>query len=305
MSFNPKIKISLAISAASRSFYPSIFALMSLFITSLNSGSNGNCYYVGNNQDAILVDAGLSCREIEKRMARLDLSMDRVKALFISHEHTDHIKGVEKLANKHNLPVYISSGTYNNCKIPFIKKRIVDFKEEQPITIGSLKVEAFSKLHDAADPYSFMISDGDINVGVFTDIGFPCEKLLHYFRLCHAAFLEANYDEDMLDKGNYPFYLKHRIRGGKGHLSNSQALNVFKQHRSSHLSHLLLAHLSKNNNCPNLVKDLFERHAEGIKITIASRFEETPVFAVTGIREAAVPPHYRTSPATQLGFAFA
>ena len=254
---------------------------MSLFITSLNSGSNGNCYYVGNEQEAVLIDAGISCRETEKRMKRLGLTMDLVKAIFISHEHGDHIAGVSVLAKKYNLPVYITLPTLTHGRIVLDKTRVKNFIAHKPVTIGSLSVTAFPKFHDASDPHSFIISNGVVNVGVFTDLGIVCEQLIRHFQQCHAAFLEANYDADMLEKGNYPFHLKNRIRGGEGHLSNDQALKVFLDHRPSFMSHLLLSHLSKNNNDPKLVEDLFLQHAGNTKIIVATRYKETDVFTVS------------------------
>jgi phosphoribosyl 1,2-cyclic phosphodiesterase len=117
-------------------------------------------------------------------------------------------------------------------------------------------------------------------VGVFTDIGTACDQLKRYFTQCHAAFLEANYDEEMLRNGNYPYHLKKRISGGKGHLSNREALEFFRSNKPVHMSYLVLAHLSKNNNCPDLVKNLFTLHKEGTEIVVASRFEETPVMTI-------------------------
>src|SRR5215207_9243934 len=230
---------------------------MSLFIASLNSGSNGNCYYVGNEKEAILVDAGISCREIEKRMRRLGLSMQKVKAVFISHEHTDHIRGLPVISKKYALPVYITADTLRYGRLFLDKHLIRHFREYERITIGELTVVPFPKHHDAADPFSFTVHCREIKVGVFTDIGVPCQHLVNQFQQCHAAFLEANYDEEMLENGSYPYYLKKRIRGGKGHLSNRQALELFLAHKPSFMNHLVLAHLSKNNNCPDLVKDLF------------------------------------------------
>ena len=251
---------------------------MSLYITSLNSGSNGNCYYVGNDSEAVLVDAGISCRETETRMQRLGLRMQTVKAIFISHEHTDHIRGVRVLSSKYKIPVYITPGTLKQGRIKL--QSPLSFSAGEPVWIGSLCVTAFPKHHDASEPHSFVVSCGDTRVGVFTDIGQPCEHLVHHFSQCHAAFLEANYDEEMLTNGRYPYFLKNRITGGKGHLSNKQALDLFISGRPSYMSHLFLSHLSKDNNCPVLVKDLFAPHAGNTTIVVASRFEETPVYYV-------------------------
>lgn len=253
---------------------------MSLFITSLNSGSNGNCYYIGNAQEAILVDAGISCRETEKRMGRLGLSIQKVKAIFVSHEHTDHISGIPVLAKKYQIPVYFTTQTLQNCKLNLEEYLIESFITYQTISIGGLVITAFPKLHDACNPHSFLITCLGITVGVFTDIGMACEQVVHHFSQCHAAFLEANYDDEMLENGSYPYHLKRRIRGGYGHLSNKQALALFITNKPVFMSHLLLSHLSKNNNDPKLVQELFDNHADGTTVIVASRFEETPVYKI-------------------------
>lgn len=253
---------------------------MSLYITSLNSGSNGNCYYIGNDEEAIFVDAGISCRETEKRMMRLGLEMKKVKAIFISHEHGDHIAGLPVLAKKYQLPVYITSGTLEEGRLQLNAEQVTSFEAYKPVQIGGLSVTAFPKFHDAADPHSFVVSSSSVRVGVFTDIGKPCDHLITHFQHCHAAFLETNYDEDMLMNGRYPPMLKNRIRGGHGHLSNMQALELFKKYRPSFMSHLLLSHLSKDNNNPQLVKGLFEQHTRSTSIIVASRFAETELYHI-------------------------
>ncbi len=280
---------------------------MSLFITSLNSGSNGNCYYVGNDTEAVLIDAGISCREIEKRMKRLGLLIEKVKAVFVSHEHSDHIKGLPVLVKKYQLPVYITPLTMRRGGLNFEENLFKSFIAHQRVLIGKLAITPFPKFHDASDPYSFVISYNNICVGVFTDIGVPCNELKNYFKQCHAAFLEANYDEDMLDKGNYPFHLKKRIRGGLGHLSNKQALQLFLEHRADFMSHLLLSHLSKNNNSPQLVEDLFKAHAQNVRVIVASRYQETEVFHICRDETPGEIPVYnrRTKPALQLSLSFA
>jgi phosphoribosyl 1,2-cyclic phosphodiesterase len=256
---------------------------MSLFIASLNSGSNGNCYYIGNEREAILVDAGISCRETEKRMLRLGLSIKKVKAIFVSHEHSDHISGIPVLAKKHQLPVYITQPTLINGGLSLEEHLIIPFTAFQTISIGELDITAFPKQHDASDPHSFIITCQDIKVGVFTDIGIACEHVVTHFSMCHAAFLEANYDDDMLDSGGYPYHLKRRIRGGNGHLSNKQALSLFTDHKAPYLSHLLLSHLSKNNNDSALVQGLFDSCSGETAIIIASRYEETAVYHINGM----------------------
>ncbi|MBC3538827.1 MBL fold metallo-hydrolase [Rufibacter sediminis] len=255
---------------------------MGLIISSLASGSNGNCYYIGNEQEAVLVDVGISCRETEQRMKRQGLSMDKVKAIFISHEHSDHIKGLPVLSKKYNLPVYITAATLRGLRFGLQDQLVNSFSAYEPVQIGGLAVTAFPKFHDAADPHSFIVSCGGINVGVFTDIGTPCDHVIRQFQQCHAAFLETNYDEELLDKGFYPYHLKVRIRSNHGHLSNRQALALFTAYKPAFMSHVLLGHLSKQNNCPQLVEELFTKHADGTQIVVASRYEESKVYIIDG-----------------------
>ena len=253
---------------------------MSLQIASLNSGSNANCYYIGNNKDAVLIDAGLSCRETEKRMKRLGLDMGSVKAIFISHEHDDHIAGLPVLSKKYRIPVYITNNTLRKCRFEIATDLIYSFSHTQPISVGELSILPFSKSHDANDPHSFIVSGNAVNIGVITDIGYACRHVKKHFKLCDAVFLESNYCEEMLANGSYPGHLKRRISGRKGHLSNDQALELFLKYRPEHLQLLILSHLSQNNNRPEIVNKMFADYAAGTKVIIASRQKETELFNI-------------------------
>ncbi len=253
---------------------------MSLYIASINSGSNGNCYYIGNNREAVLIDAGISCRETEKRMRRMGLKMDTVKAIFITHEHGDHIKGLEGIVTRHKLPVYITNPTLHHTTLRVDPALIKSFTAYEAVFIGGLAVLPFPKLHDATDPHSFLVSGNGVTVGVFTDIGAPCQHVTDNFRKCHAAFLEANYDEHMLEIGSYPAHLKKRISSDHGHLSNRQAIELFLEHGPAYMSHLFLSHLSKENNRPDLAQKVFERHAGKTNIVVASRDVESEVYHI-------------------------
>ena len=253
---------------------------MGLSFTSLNSGSNGNCYYIANDQEAVLVDTGISCKETEKRMQSLGLEMQKVKAIFISHEHGDHIKGLPAIAAKYNLPVFISKKTYQKSGLSLSPSALQWLNADTSVQVGKLVINSFTKRHDAEDPHSFTISCNGITVGVFTDIGSACSNVTRHFSGCHAAFLESNYDDDMLENGSYPFFLKNRIRGGLGHLSNKQALDIFINHRPGFMSYLLLSHLSKDNNDPALVQRLFEAQATHTKIIVASRYTTTELYNI-------------------------
>lgn len=254
---------------------------MSLKIASINSGSNGNCYYVGNENEGVFIDAGISCRETERRMQRMGLDPGIVKAIFITHEHTDHTHGAEVISRKHSIPVYITQGTHQNSRLSINPELLRYFSSHESIPVGDLTVKAFPKRHDANDPHSFVVSGGGVSVGVMTDIGSACEHVVRHFRQCQAVFLEANYDELMLEKGNYPIHLKRRIKGEYGHLSNRQALQIFQSFKAPNLTHLILSHLSENNNHPDIVEELFSKYAGTVEIAIASRFGEVGSFWVS------------------------
>jgi phosphoribosyl 1,2-cyclic phosphodiesterase len=253
---------------------------MNLYVSSLASGSNGNCYYVGNEREAVLIDAGISCRETERRMARRGLSIHKVKAIFITHEHSDHTRGAEVLSRKHRIPVYITPSTHSNSRLWLDPLLVKPFSSTEPVKIGKLMVKAFPKLHDVPDPHSFTVTGNGFTAGIFTDIGRACENVISHLRSCHVAFLESNYDEQMLINGSYPPHLKKRIRSDQGHLSNDQALELFTTHRAPFLRLLVLSHLSAHNNRPELVEELFRPHSNGTRIYVASRYEESEVFRI-------------------------
>lgn len=256
---------------------------MSLHIASLNSGSNGNSFYIGGANEAVLIDAGISCRETEARMKSLGLNPAKIRAVFITHEHADHISGIRVFLSKYRIPGYATPGTLKAMEKMSISGGINTLRRDEEFTVGEMSIIPFAKHHDAADPVSFIVTNKNsgVTAGVFTDIGSVCKDLIKYFSKCHAAFLEANYDETMLAEGKYPEYLKRRIAGDKGHLSNDQALRLFIKHRAPDLSHLILSHLSAENNCPDKIMNLFSEHAGGVRIEIASRYAHTPLFCIS------------------------
>jgi phosphoribosyl 1,2-cyclic phosphodiesterase len=261
-----------------KSEIPFFAGVMPLFFASLNSGSNGNCYYIGDSNDAVLIDAGVTFRETERRMERIGLSLDQVRAIFISHEHTDHTAGGQVISKRYGIPVYITENTYRNSRMNIGGGLVRTFQAHKPVQAGNLLVHPFPKQHDAADPFSFTVTGCGRTVGVFTDLGEACSHVKHHFSQCHAAFLESNYDEKMLEEGRYPMFLKNRIRSSHGHLSNDQALELFLSHRSPFMTHLLLSHLSQDNNRPELALELFRAHAGLVRVEIASRHGESPVY---------------------------
>jgi phosphoribosyl 1,2-cyclic phosphodiesterase len=213
-------------------------------------------------------------------MIRNGLSIQKVRAIFITHEHTDHTRGAEVLSRKYRIPVYITTRTFSNSRLNIAPPLLKDFSAYSPVHLGGLTVNPFPKFHDASDPHSFTVSSNGTTVGVMTDMGTACDHVIRNLSQCNAAFLEANYDEEMLENGRYPVFLKKRIRSMEGHLSNNQALDLFRTYKSTNLRLLILSHLSAHNNKPEIVQELFSRHANGTQIVVASRYEETEVFRI-------------------------
>jgi phosphoribosyl 1,2-cyclic phosphodiesterase len=211
-----------------------------------------------------------------------------------SHEHGDHIHGIPALSKKFHLPVYITPATLQHSQIELNPELVRSFTPFEPITIGAITVTPIPKVHDAVDPFSFVVSSETVRVGVFTDIGSACKNVVESFSQCHAAFLESNYDEEMLENGRYPYPLKNRIRGGYGHLSNKQALRLFKSSRSGVLSHLFLSHLSAENNHPDVAMKMFKDAAGKTEIILAPRNAATRLYHIRNTRTRKGDVRFRT-----------
>ncbi len=249
-------------------------------ICALASGSNGNCYYIGNESEAVLVDIGIYYRRLIERLDETGLDKDKIKAIFISHEHTDHIQGARVTSKKLGIPVFYTKKTYHKCYDKNKTDNFGFFECGTPYTLGSIKVHSFKKSHDAAEPCSFRIETEDGNIGVMTDIGTVDETLQIEFSKCDAVFLETNYDEEMLITGLYPYHLKQRVSSDKGHLSNIQAKKLIENFASGKLRILFLSHISAVNNTRNIVKDTFMPLSEKYKVIITSRQRASEVIKI-------------------------
>ncbi|AIM38918.1 beta-lactamase [Sphingobacterium sp. ML3W] len=247
------------------------------------SGSNGNCYYIAKGETAILVDAGINNKHIHLRMFNLGIDPTKIKAVFITHEHTDHIRGLSVFVKKYDIPVYITEGSYEGTRLHLPAHLVHYIDADTVTTVGEMKIYGIPKYHDAKEPCSFLISDGTYNIGVLTDIGRPCKNVQHVIKHSDVLLLESNFDEDMLKNGRYSYFLKNRISSGWGHLSNTVALDLFINHRSPRLKHLMLTHLSGENNTVEIVHDTFRPHCEDIFLSVATRFEETEIFDIHSI----------------------
>ena len=226
-----------------------------LEVSVLASGSSGNCFYISDGKNDILFDAGISCLQIAKRLEHIGKSIDNIKALFVTHEHTDHIKGIETISKMHNIPVYINRGTLRNSFLDMGNVQLMETGEE--INLEGLKIGSFLKSHDSAEPVGYLVSDNDKRISVLTDIGFCCENVINSVKQSDALILEANHDLHMLKQGSYPEHLKKRIASTVGHLSNYEAALLVLEHATKKLHHVLLSHLSENNNTPELALSTF------------------------------------------------
>lgn len=251
-----------------------------LEICALASGSNGNCYYIGNEHTAVLIDAGLSARQIQLRMATRNLSSRKIKAIFITHEHSDHCRGARVLSKQLQVPVYLTRKTFLAIRKAEQPKSVRWFDAGDSVELEELTIHSFLKNHDAVEACSFRISYSGKEVGVMTDIGEPCNSVKEHLAKCHAVFIESNYDEKMLMSGVYPYFLKRRVASDYGHMSNKQSFELVKNHGGDQLQTVFLSHLSGENNSPQKARDAFTPLMEKYKIVLTSRDEPTEVFSI-------------------------
>jgi len=241
---------------------------MSLSFCSFASGSSGNCYLVKTDDTAVLIDAGISAARILKELDRSETPRESVKALFLTHEHYDHVTGARvTLKRLTNAKVYASEGTFAGADIREAGKRLsfegeipeerrVVISPEETVKVGDITVRAFRTLHDAEEPYGYIVSSDEGRVALVTDTGVITEEMLDHFAEADVLVLESNHDTELLRCGTYHAYLKRRILGDHGHLSNNQAADALIRllDYSGKKRVVLLAHLSGENNTPAIAE---------------------------------------------------
>ena len=264
---------------------------MQLLFSPLFSGSSGNCVYVGTDDGGILVDAGVSCAKITSELSRIGVKPESIKALLVTHEHSDHTQGAGILSRKYDLPVYATEGTWREMedKIgPVAPKNIRLVDVRQDFFACGLNVVPFSLPHDAAEPCGYSFYAGSVKASVATDIGCIKDGWLNAVSGSDLVLLESNYDPDMLKAGPYPYALKTRILGKKGHLSNDDAGAAAVKLVESGVNTVILGHLSKENNFPELARETtvcaFKqagiRPDEDVKLHLASRDHFSGLFSL-------------------------
>jgi len=229
-------------------------ASTSVRVCVLGSGSSGNCTLVAAGRARVLVDAGLSYREIRRRLRLVGEDFSRLDAILITHEHTDHVAGLAMLARKFLKPIFVTPLTESRLDWGEAKPRLEKFQAGRRFTIGDLEVDSFTIPHDAVDPVGYCFRAQGLKVGVVTDLGYMPESVKHQIRGCHLLVLESNHDLDMLKVGPYPWFVKQRVMSRVGHLSN-HAVETFLQSDFDRRSQVLvLAHLSEQNNHPEIAR---------------------------------------------------
>ncbi len=222
-----------------------------LSVCVLASGSKGNAIYVSDDHTAILVDAGLSGIEIAKRMHSAGLEMESLKAVVVSHEHSDHVRGVGVMARRYDLPVYITSSTAAAASTQLGRiDNLLHFQIGRTFHIGDLAIHPFATSHDADDSSGFTIAQNGRKIGIATDLGIATGMVKEHLKACSLLVIEANHDPTMLTEGPYPWPLKQRIKSRQGHLSNQDSRDLLSEIKHDGLCHVILAHLSETNNTP-------------------------------------------------------
>jgi len=221
-----------------------------LSVCILGSGSRGNAVYVSDGATAVLVDAGFSAREIDRRMRARGLDPAGLDAILVTHEHTDHVRGIERLVRRHRLPVYLTAGTFQEAAALHELPDVCQIACGREFRINTLAVRPFSISHDARDPAGFTIGANGSRIGIATDLGHVTALVREHLRGCRLLILEANHDPELLMNGPYPWFLKQRIRGRTGHLSNQESGDLLADILHPGLEQVVLAHLSETNNRP-------------------------------------------------------
>lgn len=256
-----------------------------LLTFSLQSGSNGNCIFVQTPDVRLLFDAGISGKQAFARLAAREVEMASVDALIISHDHSDHVSCAGVFHRKYRLPLYMTHGSWqaSHGRLGAVAADAVHlFAAGHSLTFGQTVIETVATAHDGKEGVAFIIRHGKTakRLGIFTDLGHCFSGLTDHLDRLDALYLESNYDPDMLENGPYPYWLKQRIRGSGGHLSNEEAAQLARDH-GRRLQWLCLAHLSEHNNHPELAYRTARRAVgDALPLTAASRFEAGPVFTV-------------------------
>jgi phosphoribosyl 1,2-cyclic phosphodiesterase len=249
----------------------------------LGSGSSGNALLVSSNGSTILIDAGLSFKQLQARASAIGWSLGDVQAVFVTHEHGDHVSGLGILARKLQVPVYLTEATYDalpDAVGPVPTATLIEAGDA--VQVGGLSVASFSIPHDAADPVSYVVQAGGVKLGMAADLGSTSDLVRQRLAGSHGLILESNYCPAMLQRGPYPAMVQQRIRGRHGHLSNHDMAALLKRLAHDALQVVVLVHISDDNNTPALAYETAARAVGRRPVTlhVARKGSPTPVFEI-------------------------
>ncbi len=265
-------------------------------LCSIASGSSGNCIYVGSDTTHLLVDVGISGKRTECGLNSLDISAKELDGILITHEHADHIAGIGVMARKYDIPIYATAGTIEavkNCSSvgKIAEDLFVEVQADKKFTIKDIAVNPMRISHDAAEPVAYRFGYGSQKLAVCTDLGNFNDYTVECLKGMDALLIEANHDVNMLQVGPYPYYLKQRILGDRGHLSNENSGRLLNRILHDKLQTIVLGHLSKENNLPELAYEAVRMEitlgdnpykAEDFDLQVAKRSEVSPIIQIAG-----------------------
>lgn len=262
---------------------------MSLEFSSLVSGSSGNCHYIGSKDGNFLVDAGLSGVQIEKLIRNIDRHLEDIDGIFVTHEHSDHIRGVGVLSRRYDIPIYANKGTWEAMEKDLGKisdKNIKIFDTNSQLDFKGIGIKPISIYHDAKEPVGYIVEDGKKKISIITDTGRLDGNILDNMRDSDLYLIESNHDIQMLRNGNYPYHLQERIRSDYGHLSNDYTSKAIKSLVKGKGEKIILGHLSKDNNTPKMafnqtaftLMELGLELGKDIKLELTYRNKNTKLF---------------------------
>ena len=263
-------------------------------LASLSSGSSGNSIYVGSDSTHILIDTGCSRKRIVEGLSKLDLSLEDIDAIFVTHEHSDHIAGLHTILKKYDIPVYATKGTIagircSDNKGEMLSSCFYEVRADEKVRLKDIVVNPMSIMHDANEPVAYRVSCGDKKMAVATDLGCFNDYTVECLKGMDSLLLEANHDVRMLQAGPYPYMLKRRILGEKGHLSNEKSGELLCRILHDNLKAVMLGHLSKENNLPELAYETVRLeiemgdnpyHGNDFPIMVAKRNELSEVIEI-------------------------
>ncbi|HWQ53934.1 MAG TPA: MBL fold metallo-hydrolase [Bryobacteraceae bacterium] len=248
----------------------------------LASGSSGNATLVATENTRILVDAGLSVRELTRRLALAGEQPERLSAVLITHEHCDHVGGLARLVRRHRIPVYVTHRTAPTLEWLEPPPVIETFQAGARFSVGDIEVDSFTIPHDAADPVGYCFHAEGIKIGLATDLGYVTESIRYHLRGTHCLLLESNHDVDMLKVGPYPWSVKQRVMSRMGHLSNNGMAEFLTEDWQPAAPNLILGHLSEHNNHPEIVRlaagQALERRSIAARVVVAGQRQPSEAF---------------------------